>query len=95
MSTVVDIDGLQTERQARLLDSEGRARRQKEEDPVTLAMDYLVRVYEKLALPKCWDFVISLQNLLREMQKDAEKRTQTNPFTGVTKPLHQQSHLSA
>jgi hypothetical protein len=70
MSTTVDNCGPETERQARLLDSEGRPCRQKGEDTVMLAMNYLVKAYENLPLTEREDFVEDLMELLREMQKE-------------------------
>ena len=72
MSTMVDTGGPENERQARLLDGRGEARRPRQDETVLRAMNYLVKAYEKLPSPERRNFVESLQDLLREKEKKLE-----------------------
>jgi hypothetical protein len=74
MSTTVDTGGPENERQARLLDGGGKARRPRETDPVVRVMDYIVKAYEKRPPSERRDFVESVQDLLRDLESKLEPK---------------------
>ncbi len=72
---MVDVGGPDTERQARRLDGDGKARSAREDDPASRAMAYLAKVYEKVPLSDRSEFISCLQGLLGEMQMRLERES--------------------
>jgi hypothetical protein len=76
MSTTVDRNNPNNERQARTLDAHGNARLPREEDPVLRAMNYLANVFFRLPANRRHEFIEAIRDLLAEMEQAVNRRGQ-------------------
>jgi hypothetical protein len=73
MSTAVDTKRPENERQARALDTNGKPRRRREDNPVLRAMNYLANLFCRLTPDQRRELVECIGELLRDMEREIDR----------------------